>query len=82
MDPKLQKEEEEKKIRKIQAGKYKLFFDKTVYKFFAIYKVICNYLHLNACNASGSGLPQLPCLLHIQQSPHCFGSQNKKTTSH
>ena len=26
---------------------------------FEIYKVICNYLHLNAGNASGSGLPQL-----------------------
>ena len=26
---------------------------------YIIYKVICNYLHLNAGNASGSGLPQL-----------------------
>ena len=52
-----------------------------------MYKVICNYLHLNAGSASGSGLPELlqlneelHCLLHIQQSPHCFDSLNKITT--
>ena len=32
--------------------KYKLLFAKIVHKFFEIYKVISNYLHLNAGNAS------------------------------
>ena len=40
--------------------KYKLLFAKIVHKFFEIYKVISNYLHLNAGNASSSGF-------HIQQ---------------
>ena len=47
-------------------------------------KVICNYLHLNAGNAqvclsSFQLIEELHCL-HIQQSPHCFDSLNKKTT--
>ena len=60
-------------------------FAKFVHKVFEMYKVIFNYLHLNAWNASGSGLPELlqlneelHCLLHIQLFPHCFDSLNKK----
>ena len=52
---------------------------------FEMYKVICNYLYSIAGNASSSGLPELlqlneklHCLLHIQLSPHCFDSLNKK----
>ena len=48
-----------------------------------MYNVICNYLHLNAGNAqvclsSFQLNEELHCLLHIQQSPHCFDSLNKK----
>ena len=50
-----------------------------------MYKVICNYLHLNAGNAqvclsSFQLNEELHCLLHIQQSPHCFDSFKKKMT--
>ena len=42
-----------------------------------------NYLHLNAGNAqvclsSFQLNEELHCLLHIQQSPHCFDSFKKK----
>ena len=44
-----------------------------------MHKVICNYLYLNAGNASGSAAHS--CLLHIQLSLPCSDSQHKKMTT-
>ena len=53
---------------------YKLLVAKIVHKFLKFTKL---YLHLNAGNASGPGLSQLSCVLHIQQSPHWVTKQKK-----
>ena len=48
--------------------------------FLRIYKVICNYLHLNADSAQVClSSFQLNEELHIQQSPHCVDSLYKKS---
>ena len=61
--------------------KYKLLFAQIVHKFFEMYKVISNYLRLNAGNASNSGLLGSPAT-HSAVSSLFWLTKQKKNRLH